>query len=250
MSLALKRIFPKLYQKIKFIHNKLPASVEFWDKKHYKVTNKINELFKPWKTVESLIKESNVVFENYNGGDFIDVGAYIGFYSFLLAPKSNSSDNFISCEPDKNVQNDLLKNLEILSGVFKEIKIDLVNLPINKGNDVVMINTTFGHPSFQQFSKEHNNKKSIKSKTLDSIVRLFSLNPKFIKIDVEGAELDVLQGMKETLKIYKPKIMLEKHPTLIPKNINLKNIDNYLFEYGYQSKLIHSDDIAIREIWF
>ena len=144
----------------------------------------------------------------------------------------------------------MLKNLEILSGVFKEIKIDLVNLPINKGNDVVMINTTFGHPSFQQFSKEHNNKKSIKSKTLDSIVRLFSLNPKFIKIDVEGAELDVLQGMKETLKIYKPKIMLEKHPTLIPKNINLKNIDNYLFEYGYQSKLIHSEDIAIREIWF
>ena len=180
-------------------------------------------MFKPWKTKESLIKESNVVFENYNGGDFIDVGAYIGFYSFLLAPKSNSSDNFISCEPDKNVQNDLLENLKILSGVFKELKIDFVNSPINKGNDVTMVNTPYGHPSFQESSEKHNNKKSIKSKTLDSIVNLFSLNPKFIKIDVEGAELDVLQGMKETLKRYKPKIMLEKHPTLIPRNISLKN---------------------------
>ena len=51
------------------------------------------------------------------------------------------------------------------------------------------------------------------------------------------------------LKRYKPKIMLEKHPTLIPRNISLKNIDNYLFEYSYQSKLIHSDDVAIREMW-
>ena len=63
MSLAIKRIFPKLYQKLKLISNKLPANVEFWDKKNYKVTNKINEMFKPWKTMESLIKESNVVFE-------------------------------------------------------------------------------------------------------------------------------------------------------------------------------------------
>ena len=112
-----------------------------------------------------------------------------------------------------------------------------------------MANTPYGHPSFQESSEKHNNKKSIKSKTLDSIVNSFSLNPKFIKIDVEGAELDVLQGMKETLKRYKPKIMLEKHPTLIPRNISLKNIDNYLFEYSYQSKLIHSDDVAIREMW-
>jgi len=249
MSLAIKRIFPKLYQKIKLISNKLPANVEFWDKKNYKVTNKINEMFKPWKTMESLIKESNVAFENYNGGDFIDVGAYIGFYSFLLAPKSNLSDNFISCEPDKNVQNDLLENLKILSGVFKELKIDFVNSPINKGNDVTMANTPYGHPSFQESSEKNNDKKSIKSKTLDSIVNSFSLNPKFIKIDVEGAELDVLQGMKETLKRYKPKIMLEKHPTLIPRNISIKNIDNYLYEYSYQSKLIYSDDIAIREMW-
>ena len=43
MSLALKRLLPKLYQKLKSIENKIPAKVEFWDKKQYKVTNKIND---------------------------------------------------------------------------------------------------------------------------------------------------------------------------------------------------------------
>ena len=123
MSLALKRILPKLYQKLKSIKNKIPANVEFWDKKKYKVTNKINDLFKPWKTWDALIKESDFVFKNYNGGDFIDVGAFAGFYSFLLAPKSNPFDNFVSCEPDANVKINLLENLAILTNTFNKLRI-------------------------------------------------------------------------------------------------------------------------------
>ena len=250
MSLALKRILPKLYQKLKSIQNKIPANVEFWDKKKYKVTNKINDLFKPWKTWDALIKESDFVFKNYNGGDFIDVGAFAGFYSFLLAPKSNPFDNFVSCEPDANVKINLLENLAILTNTFNKLRISFINSPINKGNDVTIIDTPFGHPSFQESNDSFNNEKIIKSVSLDSVVQSLSLKPKFIKIDVEGAEFDVLQGMQETLKKYKPEIMLEKHPSLVPKNITLKDIDNFLIKNGYYSELISVDkDIAIREIW-
>ena len=250
MSLALKRILPKLYQKLKSIKNKIPANVEFWDKKQYKVTNKINDLFKPWKTWDALIKESDFVFKNYDGGDFIDVGAFAGFYSFLLAPKSNSFDNFVSCEPDANVKINLLENLAILTNTFNKLRISFINSPINKWNDVTIIDTPFGHPSFQESNDSFNNEKIIKSVSLDSVVQSLSLKPKFIKIDVEGAEFDVLQGMQETLKKYKPKIMLEKHPSLVPKNITLKDIDNLLIKNDYYSELISIDkDIAIREIW-
>ena len=250
MSLALKRILPKLYQKLKSIKNKIPANVEFWDKKQYKVTNKINDLFKPWKTWDALIKESDFVFKNYNGGDFIDVGAFAGFYSFLLAPKSNPLDNFVSCVPDTNVKINLLENLAILTNTFNKLRINFINTPINKGNDVTIIDTPFGHPSFQESNDSFNNEKIIKSVSLDSVVQSLSLKPKFIKIDVEGAEFDVLQGMQETLKKYKPEIMLEKHPSLVPKNITLKDIDNFLIKNGYYSELISVDkDIAIREIW-
>ena len=96
-------------------------------------------MFKPWKTWDALIKESDFVFKNYNGGDFIDVGAFAGFYSFLLDPKSNSFDNFVSCEPDTNVQANLLENLAILTNTFNKLRISFINSPINDGNDVTII---------------------------------------------------------------------------------------------------------------
>ena len=55
--------------------------------------------------------------------------------------------------------------------------------------------------------------------------------------------------MQETLKNFKPKIMLEKHPTMIPKNISLKDIDNVLKKNKYKSTLISNSPIAIREMW-
>ena len=156
----------------------------------------------------------------------------------------------MSCEPDANVKINLLENLAILTNTFNKLRISFINSPINKGNDVTIIDTPFGHPSFRESNDSFNNKKIIKSVTLDSVVQSLSLKPKFIKIDVEGAEFDVLQGMQETLKKYKPEIMLEKHPSLVPKNITLKDIDNFLIKNGYYSEFISLDkDIAIREIW-
>ena len=76
-----------------------------------------------------------------------------------------------------------------------------------------------------------------------------SLKPTFIKIDTEGAEFDVLDGMKETLKNFKPKIMLEKHPTMIPKNISLEVINKLLEDNNYKGTLINKNSITIREIW-
>ena len=75
------------------------------------------------------------------------------------------------------------------------------------------------------------------------------LKPTFIKIDTEGSELDILINMKKTISIYKPKILLEKHPTLIPKNSSLQMIDDFLRQNKYLPTLINKSDLAIREIW-
>lgn len=93
------------------------------------------------------------------------------------------------------------------------------------------------------------NKKKISSTTIDNLVNSLSLKPSFIKIDTEGAEHDVLQGMRVTMRKFKPKIMLEKHPTMIPKNISLEDIDKELKNYNYKPTLISHGDISIRELW-
>ena len=60
----------------------------------------------------------------------------------------------------------------------------------------------------------------------------------------------MLLGMSYVLEHYKPMIMIEKHPTLIPKNIEISQIDNFLIKKGYKLETeIFKDDIAITEIW-
>ena len=92
-------------------------------------------------------------------------------------------------------------------------------------------------------------KERIQSTTIDNLVKSLSLKPTFVKIDTEGAEFDVLEGMKETLKSFKPKIMLEKHPTMIPKNISLEDINKLLENNNYKSTLINKNNVTIRELW-
>ena len=48
--------------------------------------------------------------------------------------------------------------------------------------------------------------------TLDSFCSQHKLSPDLIKIDVEGAELGVLKGARETIQSHKPMIVLSVHP--------------------------------------
>ena len=89
MTLAIKKIFPNFYKFQKNLINQIPSKSLLWDKKTYNFNFGIRKMINLWKTNE-LIQEANIVYKSYNGGDFIDIGAYSGFYSFLLSPKANS----------------------------------------------------------------------------------------------------------------------------------------------------------------
>ena len=59
--------------------------------------------------------------------------------------------------------------------------------------------------------------------TIDSVVKLYNFPPPdFVKIDVQGAELDILAGMTETLKTVKHLIIELQHVTY---NLGAKQID-------------------------
>ena len=254
MSLALKRTFPNLYTFLKKFEKYIPASTLLWDEKKYRLNLQIISLLNYWKHYPRFKKEADIVFDFYNGGDFIDVGAHHGSYAFLLAPKASAGNTFVFCEPDKNYKKNLIDNLKVLKKLFKHIKLEFIFNPISNGNFVNRQQTDYGHLVYSEekkgsLSKNSNNNESIKSVKIDDLVERLNLNPSFIKIDVEGAEYEVLEGAKNTLKNYTSLIMLEKHPTLIQKNV-IQKIDNLLKESGYEKELlIFQDNIAINEIW-
>lgn len=61
----------------------------------------------------------------------------------------------------------------------------------------------------------------------------FGLAPHFIKIDVEGAELDVVRGFEVTLKTFKPVLLIE--------NSDWSRVTSFLAAQGYQPMMPSRD---------
>jgi len=153
--------------------------------------------------VEPKIKE--FLIRNNSEGVFVDIGANGGMHTIPSARKMEG--RVIAIEPES-------KNFEILK---KNIRLNgLKNvIAINKGCFSRRGKLTFylddgiGGHSFINKDIGHKHVK-INVDTLDNILKKLKIKRvDLIKIDVEGAEADVLKGAMKTLKSSHPKIVFE-----------------------------------------
>jgi FkbM family methyltransferase len=155
-------------------------------------------------------KEELQMMENLvkDGDNFYDIGANIGWHSMNLA-LSNRTLNIFSFEPVPSTYNSLVENIKLnsISNIYT----------FNEG-----LSKTSGFSDFY-FNKSITGNSSLKNLTGDSDVEKIrckfltldehssesKFKPNFIKIDVEGAELLVLEGGINTINKYKPVIFAE-----------------------------------------
>ncbi|MEM5874521.1 MAG: FkbM family methyltransferase [Candidatus Aenigmatarchaeota archaeon] len=171
-----------------------------------------------------------------NRGIFIDVGAHIGRYTIMVARKLRNKGMVISFEPER--------------GNFQAL---LNNIAINKLNNVIPLNLALyskasklklylvpaigidGHSIYKKTSKYQ----EVKTITIDQIVKKLKVNPKLIKLiklDVQGAEPDILEGARRTLKQTNARIIFESH-----NREHLQKCEKILNELGYKS-VVRIDD--------
>lgn len=129
----------------------------------------------------------------------IDVGANIGYYTLLFSRLVGDQGKVFSFEPEPNNFEILKKNIEVNS--YKNVKIEPVALSDKNGElDLFVSDNMLNHKIY----RTENTTKSIKIKTitLDDYISKHELTDKinFVKIDVEGAELKVMNGMKHILQ--------------------------------------------------
>lgn len=187
--------------------------------------------------INRLVQQSGTFFEQWlldeikdkvTSFDFvIDVGANVGNHSFFF--KNICKANRIVCfEP-------LDENINLLKQNCEDVEINEVAL-----SDVI------GDGLLQQIDSMDNNSgtarvsnwgRSIKLTTLDSFK--FN-NVTFIKIDVEGHELNVLRGAMETINKYKPDILIEIH-----LGVSLNDVLNILVNYTYE-KIGHEEHFLLK----
>lgn len=142
---------------------------------------------------------------------FVDVGAYYGYYS-LLASQSQKNVKIIAFEPAK-------ENFNILKMNLKQQKIknfEIYNQAASNKEGIVSFNFTEASDCagfYNHHLSKTKNVLKVKTAVLDNILDERKVD--FIKIDVEGHEIAVLEGLRKSLKNNKLVLLVEFNPTLL-----------------------------------
>ena len=171
------------------------------------------------KYCETLLEEKSFGFEERlqsfyqfllkNGDIAIDIGAHSGRHTIPLANCVGARGKVIAFEVQKEAINKLLSLARLFN--IKNIEIQEFALSNCKGESIFHIATDRPEESGLLKRSVYNgpteiSKITVSVNTLDS----FKFNrPRFIKIDTEGAEHNVLEGARSTILEYKPIIAFE-----------------------------------------
>ncbi|MHA1386038.1 MAG: FkbM family methyltransferase, partial [Candidatus Helarchaeota archaeon] len=170
--------------------------------------------------------------------DVIDVGANIGFYTVLFA-KNLEGKKVLAIEPTVNALRRLHKNIQ-LNKVEKKVvvfegaasnKVGITEIKFIEGKEEYSTLGEWKHPSI---SNERYTSKKLKVETIDQLITRYSLDPGFMKIDVEGMEHLVIEGAKKVLENKRPIILSELSNFLLKENdSSSKEVITFIRSYDY-----------------
>ena len=143
------------------------------------------------------------------GDTVYDVGANIGYFSLSLAKQVGPTGHVIAFEPiprnlevlRKNIENNRLSNVQVFCAAASD----------RKGEAIIRIAENLATSSLVWHRRNAAAEElSVPTIAIDDLVESGELGqPRFVKIDVEGAEGLALQGMQRTVAAARPVISIE-----------------------------------------
>ena len=147
-------------------------------------------------------------------GDYcIDAGAHIGYVTILMAHRVGPSGLVTAFEPvpqnfkalQENVNMNALGNVDLFDGALSD----------HDGTLPLMISANqylSWTPSATGYAVDRDNVTiEARAVSLDTFLSRTGRKPSLVKIDVEGAELSVLEGAMQTLRSVRPILFVEIH---------------------------------------
>jgi FkbM family methyltransferase len=187
--------------------------------------------------------------------DVIDVGANIGFYTVLFA-KNLEGKSVLSIEPTVNSLRRLYKNIQLNK---VENNVIVFEGAVSNKSGITEIKTIDGKEEYSTLGGwEHpaitNTRyilQKVKLETIDELVIRYSLDPGFMKVDVEGMEHLVFEGAKMVLNKYRPIILTElSNPLLKSNGSSSIEIVNFIKSHDYNIRDVEHPGFLPEEIDF
>ena len=141
------------------------------------------------------------------GDLFVDVGANIGFYTIWAALRVGLEGRVISFEPNPLAFTSLERNIEL-----NELRnVNLYQVAVGGSDGMAQLEARFDDLALSRIVKSETGKEiiSVPQRRLDTFFsETEKTQIKFIKIDAEGAEPEILQG-GETILEKRPDLLVE-----------------------------------------
>jgi len=198
------------------------------------------------KTHPSEIRLTRYILNNLKKGDvIIDIGAHFGFYSLLASSLIGENGRVFSIEGSKANYTVLAKNISSNKNILgfnmacsnKDEAVSYFEYPVLYSEYNSML--TQQHEQSEWIKKYPPKQIEIEGKTLDTFVNENKVKPNFIKIDVEGAELMVIEGMSALLDSSKHlRISLEY---VLEENSNYEKAVEKLMTHNFSPHIIIED---------
>ena len=159
----------------------------------------------------------------------VDIGANIGVHSVWLSRKVGPSGVVLAVEPERTnftilSLNKRINNLSNVIPIMLALGADsgesqlLVPRPSVMGQVTTITSSNLSRPSVVTVDRE----------TLDDVISALSISQvSAIKIDVEGAELGVIQGAEKTIMKLRPRLVIQAHGL-----VNLSSLELLLKTMG------------------
>jgi FkbM family methyltransferase len=166
-----------------------------------------------------------------NGSVVMDVGAHKGGYTYWMIKAAGNKGKVIAFEPQQ-------KGYDLLRQLFSNQNTVVEHLALSDHDGITTLyiqpqsfDVSFEaslHNKYENFTAE-----KIETTTIDNYCRIHQLQPSFIKIDVEGAEQEVVNGASTVLKQSRPTLLIEAEQRHIGEQA-LNQLFKHLQHAGYR----------------
>ena len=140
------------------------------------------------------------------GDVFLDVGAHVGKYTLQVAKIVGEKGLVVAIEPDPANYAVLKRNME-MNNARNVIAINVAAWHCDTKLKIYLFESSLGNSVKSDFGL---GSKEIEARALDGVLQEIGVNRvDWIKINVEGAELETLRGLENTLRNFYPKVIAE-----------------------------------------
>lgn len=238
------RDFDNFYNSVESEMNLVDFTIPKYHK--LKTTGQIfffHDICEPLSVTDIYIKKANL---NGSGEVVIDIGCYCGTQTVFYSELVGENGLVLGFEPDNESFNSLSLNIS-QSKFSKNIIIQKVGIYNFDGK--ISFSGNGSMASKIESCENENQQNQIEVKKLDTIAKEYNLQRvDFVKMDIEGSEIEVLKSSTDFINRFKPKFIIEPH--YVNDLLNTNEIISILEKLNYNCEILKQGNFDYQPLIF